>query len=357
MNLLVIGGAGFVGSSLCKYFKNEYAEWKIMAFDNLKRRGSELNLPILRDLGIEFVHGDIRNRADLHDLNGNYDVIIDASAEPSVHAGTRGQSPKYLIDTNLVGILNCLEFARCRSGSMVFLSTSRVYSIPALRSIRLLEKASRFEPEDGGQPHGFSKAGVSEEFPTVGAGFRSLYGTTKLASELFVEEYAVNYDYPAIINRCGVIVGAGQFGRTDQGVFTLWVAKHVFNGQLSFTGFGGRGKQVRDLLHPVDLFQLIKRQLPRLTEFRGTVFCVGGGLRGSVSLLEYTMICQDVTGKKIEIGSSPDTANVDVPYFVTDCLKAKDTFSWQPEMIPHQIVRDIYAWLSAYSSQLKPLFC
>ncbi len=356
MRILITGGAGFVGASLCKSFKENFAGCDVVALDNLKRRGAELNIPIFKRMGVDFVHGDIRNRSDLDDLPGSFDLIIEASAEPSVLAGTGGQSPRYLTDTNLMGTLNCLEFGRLRSGGMIFLSTSRVYSIPALKAIRLKETASRFEPEEGGHPPGFSGSGVSEDFPTTGAGFRSLYGSSKLASELFIEEYGANYDYPSIINRCGVIAGAGQFGKTDQGVFTLWVARHAFGGALSYTGFGGKGKQVRDLLHPLDLFELIKVQMPEVSKFRGDVFCAGGGPQGSVSLREYTSICREVAGREIEIGSSPATANVDVPYFVADSSKAAKAFSWTPRIRPKQIAEDIFAWLESGTSHLKPLF-
>jgi CDP-paratose 2-epimerase len=239
---------------------------------------------------------------------------------------------------------------------MIFLSTSRVYSIPSLRSIRLKESESRFDPEERGQQHGFTGFGISEHFPTVGSGFRSLYGSSKLASELFIEEYAANYNYPSVINRCGVIAGAGQFGKTDQGVFTLWVAKHAFGGSLSYTGFGGQGKQVRDILHPSDLFELIRLQIARLLEFKGDVFCVGGGFEGSTSLLEYTALCREVTGNSIEIGSSLNTADVDVPYFVTDYSKAKRYFSWEPQIRPRQIVEDIYSWLNTNPHQMKEMF-
>jgi CDP-paratose 2-epimerase len=355
MDILITGGAGFVGSSLSMLLRLEYPQWHVTAFDNLKRRGTELNLSHFKEIGVEFIHGDIRNRGDLEDLPRDYDIIIEASAEPSVHAGTGGRSPGYLIDTNMMGTLNCLEFGRRRSGGMIFLSTSRVYSIPVLKGLRLREAQTRFEPEENGQPYGFSGKGVTEELATVGSGFRSLYGTSKLASELFIEEYSANYNYPAVINRCGVIAGAGQFGKTDQGVFTLWVARHAFGGALSYTGFGGKGKQVRDLLHPRDLFALLKRQIERLSGFRGEVFCAGGGLEGSVSLLEYTELCRSITGNKIEISVSPGTADVDIPYFVMDYSKAENVFSWKPQMRPQDIVQDIFSWLKTNSRQLKPL--
>ena len=127
MRILITGGAGFVGSNLASLYREKYPKAVIVAFDNLKRRGSELNVPILRSKGIEFHHGDIRSPADFESLKGSFDLFIEASAEPSVLAGTQGDSPMYAIETNLFGTVHALEYARRHCGAMVFLSTSRVY--------------------------------------------------------------------------------------------------------------------------------------------------------------------------------------------------------------------------------------
>src|SRR6185436_10251785 len=113
MKILITGGAGFVGSSLAFAYKRESQSHTVVVVDNLKRRGSEINLPLFRHCGIEFCHGDIRNPNDLEDLGGEFDLFIEGSAEPSVHAGI-SSSPHYVLQTNLTGTLNCLEFARKR---------------------------------------------------------------------------------------------------------------------------------------------------------------------------------------------------------------------------------------------------
>lgn len=356
MRVLITGGAGFVGSSLARLFKEAAPATEVVCFDNLKRRGSELNLPTFARLGVKFVHGDIRNRTDFEALTGRFDVFIEASAEPSVHAGTGGSSPNYLLETNLVGTLNCLEFGRAQTGGMIFLSTSRVYPIPALQKLKLKTVGRRFELDAAQDAPGVSARGIAEDFPVVGRGFRSLYGSTKLASELFVEEYAANFDYPAIVNRCGVLAGPGQFGKTDQGVYTLWVARHLYGGALSYTGFGGDGLQVRDLLHPRDLYALLVKQLGALPKARGAIYCVGGGAAGSVSLAEYTDICRRVTGKTIDIGRKPETAAVDIPYFVADSSRAEREFGWRPEIRPEALALEIKTWLAENRAALAPLF-
>src|SRR5690349_19143449 len=109
MKILITGGAGFVGSSLAIALKTNYPDYQVYALDNLKRRGSELNIPRLKKAGVEFVHGDIRNKEDFDSIPA-VDTVIEASAEPSVLAGLDG-TPDYLINTNLVGTVNCLNYA------------------------------------------------------------------------------------------------------------------------------------------------------------------------------------------------------------------------------------------------------
>ncbi|MDX6446405.1 MAG: CDP-paratose 2-epimerase [Blastocatellia bacterium] len=353
MRILITGGAGFIGSSLALFFKHEDSSAEVVAVDNLKRRGAELNLDRFRKAGVQFVHGDIRNQSDLDDLAGNFDVFIEASAEPSVLAGVAG-SPQYLLQTNLVGTLNCLEFARRRAASFVFLSTSRVYSIRPLREIKLVETDSRFEIGKDQTFPGVSENGVAEDFPVHLP--RSMYGATKLASELIVQEYAESYGLRAVINRCGVIAGPGQFGKVDQGVFTLWVAKHFYRRPLRYTGFGGEGKQVRDLLHPADLFSLLKEQLAGIEKHSGAIFNIGGGRAGSTSLLELTALCREVSGNEVPIAADPETSSVDIPLYISDCRKANQSFSWRPERPVKDIVKDIFDWLKQNEAELKPLF-
>ncbi len=303
-------------------------------------------------MGVEFFHADIRQFWDLDSLPGDYDLMIEASAEPSVHAGNDG-SPRYVLDTNLNGALNCWEFARKRCGFVVFLSTSRVYSIPHLQSLPLLEGKNGYSLS-GSHRQGFSEAGIAEDFPIDG--YRSLYGSTKLAGEMFLEEYGEAFGLNYVINRCGVLAGPGQFGRVDQGVYTLWVAHHLYGKPLSYTGFGGTGLQVRDLLHPEDLARLIELQIQNKDRVRGQRYNVGGGVSGSVSLRELTNLCEEATGRKLEIRSSPATAKVDIPYYVSDCAKVRDLLAWSPKYSPRQIISQIANWLDEGGEPLRTLF-
>jgi CDP-paratose 2-epimerase len=351
MRVVITGGAGFVGSSLALAWRADGAE--VWAFDNLKRRGSELNLERFKKHGVHFVHGDVRQPADLAALPSTFDLLVDASAEPSVLAGLDG-SPSYLLDTNLGGTLNCLELARARTRTVIFLSTSRVYSIAPLRELALDEGPTRLTLKPSQQSPGVGPAGIAEDFPTHLP--RSLYGASKLASELIVQEYAAAYGLKAVIDRCGVIAGPGQFGKVDQGVFTLWVANHVFGKPLKYTGFGGKGKQVRDLLHPVDLKRALDLQLGVIDRISGDTFNLGGGQACSTSLLELTQACQKATGKSVPIGSEASSASVDIPFYVSDTAKAQRSFGWKPEKSAADIVSDIHHWLERDRALLEPIF-
>ncbi|OGG99700.1 MAG: 3-beta hydroxysteroid dehydrogenase [Candidatus Lambdaproteobacteria bacterium RIFOXYD1_FULL_56_27] len=340
-NFLITGGCGFVGSSLALSLKAKDPTRRVLALDNLKRRGSELNLPRLKAAGVEFVHGDIRNQEDLEAV-GEVDLLLECSAEPSVLAGLTG-SPAYVINTNLMGTLNCLELARQRNAAFLFFSTSRVYPMAGLGEVKLTERTTRFELDEVQDQPGLSGKGVSESYGLEGA--RSIYGATKLASELMIHEYVEAFGLKALINRCGVLTGPWQFGKQDQGVVVLWAARHHFEGKLGYFGYGGEGKQVRDILHVQDLYRLVELQLGRLDQWRGQVYNVGGGREVSVSLAELTALCQAATGKKIPLGSVPENRVADIPLYLTDNSKVTAATGWRPQIGPEQIVNEIALWI------------
>src|ERR1035441_6953075 len=222
--ILVTGGAGFVGSSVALALKRSRPQAQVTAFDNLHRRGSELNLSRLRDAGVVFAHGDIRSLADLTGLR-----------------------------------YHCLELARRVHADFVFISTSRVYPYRRLNDLSYEEGPERFHLSAEQTVAGASGLGVSEDFPLDGP--RSLYGMTKLAGELMVAEYADAYGIRYLIDRCGVLTGPWQMAKSDQGVIALWMAAHYFRRNLSYIGFDGSGRQVRDFLHVDDFCELLLAQI------------------------------------------------------------------------------------------------
>lgn len=350
-SILITGGAGFVGSNLAIGLQRHYRDARIVALDNLKRRGSELNLSRLREAGIEFVHGDIRNPSDLDEVDG-IDLLIECSAEPSVLAGATS-APNYLTDTNLGGSIHCFDFARRQNAAVIFLSSSRVYPLETLNAVAYEEGDLRFELSEEQPIPGISDRGISESCPLTGP--RSLYGATKLCSELLLQEYLNLYDMKGVINRCGVITGPWQMGKVDQGVVVLWAARHVYGGNLSYIGFGGTGKQVRDLLHVNDLLDLVIHQIENLDAVSGEIFNVGGGLEISVSLKELTELCEAHSGNKVSIGSEHATREMDVPIYITDNSYVTERCGWTPKITPDAIVAEIVEWLQKNETVLKPI--
>jgi CDP-paratose 2-epimerase len=346
---MITGGAGFVGSHLALSFKRDMPHSSVIALDNLKRRGSELALRRLASGGVEFRHGDIRNREDLGDA-GSLDLLIECSAEPSVQAGLAG-GDRYLINTNLVGTINCLDHARRHGAAVVFLSTSRVYPIAALRDLPLVATETRFVIPEANTGPGWSARGITENFALTGS--RSLYGATKLCSELIIAEYVALYGLRAVINRCGVVTGPWQMGKVDQGFIVLWAARHLFGRPLSYHGFGGAGLQVRDALHVDDLYRLIRDQVVQMPAHNGKTYNVGGGAGCSVSLAELSEICAERTGQRMAITSHPETNPVDVPYYVSDNSAVSAATEWRPRLSMGDILDDIFAWLREHRRELE----
>jgi CDP-paratose 2-epimerase len=341
--LLITGGAGFVGSNLAVSLASRHPGWEVVALDNLYRRGSELNLPRLEEAGVEFARGDVREPGDLERFAA-LDAIVECSAEPSVMSGTDGDT-SYLLHTNLTGAYNCLELARRSGAQMVFLSTSRVYPVAPQLSLALEEAETRFELAAEQPVAGASAAGIAEDFPLSGA--RTLYGTTKLAAELLIEEYRAAFGLRAVVDRCGVIAGPWQMGKVDQGVFTHWALSHRFRQPLRYIGFGGAGKQVRDLLHVEDLVDLVERQLLDPERWDGGVFNVGGGRECSLSLLEATEICRELSGNEVPIEPVEETRAGDIPVYLSDCARLFDFDQWRPRRDARRTLSDIDAWIAA----------
>ncbi len=349
--ILVTGGAGFIGSSVALAFRKSFPDARIVALDNLRRRGSELNVPRLTAAGVEFCHGDIRNPEDLQAIDPR--IIVECSAESSVLAGYN-ESPDYLINTNLMGCYQCLELARRTGADLLFLSTSRVYPTASLNKLQFNERPTRYELDNEQDASGASRLGISESFSTQGA--RSLYGMTKLCAELMIEEYADAYGLRYVISRCGLVSGPWQMGKSDQGVVALWAASHYFETPLRYIGFGGSGKQVRDVLHVDDLTTALVDQLRRFEVYGNQTFNLGGGLAGSVSLLELTEICQQVSGHTIPIEPDLVDRKADIRSYISDCRNVEAVAGWHPERSPLDVVTDIHRWIGENEAILKPIF-
>ncbi|SMP76369.1 CDP-paratose 2-epimerase [Neorhodopirellula lusitana] len=332
MDVLITGVCGFVGSSIARVLVAHPEVARVFGVDNLARNGSELNRDELRALGVTVFHGDMRMASDLAHLP-KVDWVIDAAALPSVLAGVDGNnSSLQLVQHNLISTINLLEYCKRNRAGLILLSTSRVYSIAALLDVPLMEQDGAYVLDERASSAGpgLSRSGVQESFSTAAP--VSLYGATKLASEALALEYGLTFDFPVWVNRCGVLTGGGQFGRSDQGIFSFWINSHLRRRPLRYLGFGGSGYQVRDCLHVNDLARLVIKQL-RCTDVAGIprTINVAGGASSAISLRQLTAWCDNRFGEH-EVAASREERPFDLPWVVLDSKLAKRHWDWQPEI-------------------------
>jgi CDP-paratose 2-epimerase len=349
VRVLITGGAGFIGSTLALALAERHPDWQVVACDNLYRRGSEMNLPRLKQAGVQFVHADVRHPDDLRRV-GAIEAMVECSAEPSVMAGLEGTG-EFVVQTNLMGAYNCFDLAARHGAQVIFLSTSRVYPVAAQERLAYRETETRFELADEQPVAGASALGVAEAFPLAGA--RTLYGASKLAAELLLAEFAETYAIRTAIDRCGVVAGPWQLGKVDQGVFTHWMLSFYFGRPLAYFGYGATGKQVRDLLHVLDLVDLVEDQLVRPEHWDATTFNVGGGRAGSLSLVETSALCREITGRDVEIGSVAETRAGDVRVYLSDCSALFEHSEWRPRRTPRDVLQDIFAWIREHEPLVR----
>jgi CDP-paratose 2-epimerase len=342
MRILITGACGFVGGTLSRALAGAGGH-EIFGFDNFIRPGSETNRADLKQRGVKLFHGDLRAASDLETLP-KVDWVIDAAANPSVLAGVDGRtSSRQLVEHNLGGTVNMLEFCKAHRAGFILLSTSRVYSIAPLAALEVEVHQNAFRPSSpaSGVPLGLSAAGLDETFSTRAP--ISLYGATKLASEALALEYGETFGFPVFINRCGVLAGAGQFGRADQGIFAYWINSWLQRRPLKYIGFGGHGHQVRDCLHPRDLLPALVKQFaaPKLAA-TDRVANFSGGAASAMSLRQLSDWCA------AHLGAHPVAADTaprpfDIPWMVLDSAKAARLWRWKPALATSVILEEIAA--------------
>lgn len=331
MKILITGGCGFVGSNIAIYLKKKFKKATISTIDNLTREGSTVNKARLKKYKVKNYNFDIAKFKRFKILP-RFDLIIDCCAEPAIEASKK--NPDKVFNTNLIGTFNTLKKCINDKSNIIFLSSSRVYSIIKLREF--IKKNNFLKPIK-------SKKLIDEKFDTSSAS--SLYGFTKIASEKLIKEFFYTTNLKYIINRFGVIAGPWQFGKQDQGFIPLWVARHFLKKKLSYIGFNARGHQVRDVLHIEDVCQIIYLQIKNIRKINNITFNIGGGAKNLISLKDLTRKCIKLTKNKIKINKILKTSNYDIPYYVTNNSKIKKFYKWKPSKSINHILYDIYIWL------------
>ncbi len=339
MKILITGGCGFVGSNIAVFLKKKIKNSKIYSLDNLSRKGSLINKDRLKEKNIINFKIDIQDQNKIKKLP-KFDLIIDCCAEPAIEMSRK--NPDIVFNTNLVGTYNILKKCLRDSTNLIFLSSSRVYSIYHLRKIvrsNNIRSALKI------------KKTINEDFETQSAS--SLYGFTKLASEKLIKEMFFKTNLKYLVNRFGVIAGPWQFGKQDQGFISLWIARHFLKKKLSYIGFGGKGNQVRDIIHIDDVCEIIFLQTKNLSKIYNNTFNIGGGTINSISLKNLTTKSEKITGNKIEIKSVPKTSIFDIPYYVTNNKKISRYYNWKPKKKIDEILKDVFYWFTQNKIVLK----
>ena len=340
MKILITGGCGFVGSNLALFLKKK--GFSVHTLDNLTRKGSTYNSNLLKKQKIKNYKINISNIKKIKSLP-KYDLILDCCAEAAVEI-SKNDFDK-VINTNLIGTINILKKSKNDKSKIIFISSSRIYPLEEMNKI-IKNKNLK------------SKIKISKMFSEKDKiiGPKTIYGLTKLCSEMLIEEFSYEYKLKYLINRCGVISGPLQFGKQDQGFVSLWIWRHLNKKKLSYIGYGGYGNQIRDVLHIDDLSELILLQIKNINKINNKLFTVGGSKTSYTSLSQLTKLCQKITGNKIKMGKVSKTSSYDIPYYLSDNTHVSNTYRWKPKRNINQVVMDTFLWLKKNKPIIKKYF-
>lgn len=348
MNILIVGGAGFVGANLAFKFKTE-TNFNVTVLDNLVRRGSEYNLTKFKQLGINFIHGDVRNKEDILTLP-SFDIVLDCAAQPSA---VNYKNPAFDITNNTYGVLNLLEYCKLNKSGLIYWSTNKCYSGTICNKPIIETKQHRFVFKEQPDFEGFNyKTGFNEQLSIDGRD-HSIYGVSKVMGDLMIQEYADAYNIPAICNRFSCLAGPNQWGKSEQGWVAWFVIANYFN--LPVTVYGYNGYQVRDYLFIDDVYTLILKQCYNLHLYRGDVFNVGGGSNFTISIKEALNLLE-YTYNKMNITYNNDARRADHAVYISDTRKVKQTFNWEPSITVEAGLKQIWDWVDSNQPVLKSLY-
>lgn len=338
MKILVTGGCGFLGSNLVSQALQLGHE--VQVYDDLSRRGSDVNLTWLKGIGAFEMH-----EADVADAQKIADVI--KAWTPDIVFHTAGQvamttslsNPRRDFETNALGTFNILEALRLHSPEtiIVFSSTNKVYG--DLEDYRYSETDTRYVCDDF--PDGFPE--------TVPLDFRTPYGCSKGSADQYIRDYCLSFGLRSIVFRHSSIFGGRQFASYDQG-WIGWFVQQAVEIQSDprrepFT-ISGNGKQVRDVLFASDLIDCYFSAVENIDRTAGQVFNIGGGMKNSLSLLELFALLESELGIDLSYTKLPRRES-DQKVFVADVAKARQIFGWKPRVAKASGIRQMIGWVRA----------
>lgn len=341
MNILITGGAGFIGVNAARHFMRR--GWEITILDNLSRPGTEYNLKRLQGEmpEIKFVKADIRtDYAQLLEAANTHDVVLHLAAQVAVT--TSVTNPREDFDINALGTFNVLEAVRAssRKPMVLYASTNKVYG--GLEHLTVTESESRYAFAVG-------RGGVGEDTPLD---FHSPYGCSKGAADQYVRDYARIYGLKTVVFRQSCIYGPHQLGIEDQGWVAWFMIAGLFNRAVTIYG---NGKQVRDLLYIDDLVRAYDVAIVKIATASGQVYNVGGGNKNTLSLREFFNLLKNQEGMTLR-SSSADWRPGDQPIFVSDNTKMKKDLDWEPQVNVSMGIARLMAWLKENRDGLSQFY-
>jgi len=342
MKLLVTGGGGFVGSHVAEYYAKRGDE--VLVFDNLSRveiLGKSVGDPFynwtyLRNNygNVELVKSDIGRFEEVKAASKDVNAIVHTAAQVAVT--TSLSDPRTDFEINALGTFNVLEAARLNDAALVFCSTNKVYG-ENVNKIPVREEKKRYCFADEKY-----KNGIPETFPIDLCG-HSPYGCSKLAADIYMQDYAHTYGLKTGVFRMSCICGERQFGVEDQGWVAWFVIASLTDRQITIYG---DGKQVRDVLYVTDLVEAFSAFVN--SKLRHEVFNIGGGSENTLSLLELLDLFKELTGRSPQT-SIADWRQADQKIYVSDISKAKRLLNWRPRVRPRESVEKLASWVNTNS--------
>ncbi|NET87833.1 MAG: SDR family NAD(P)-dependent oxidoreductase [Kamptonema sp. SIO1D9] len=342
---IITGSAGLIGSEASKFFAKEGLE--IVGIDNDMRKvffGEEASTTwnrkrLEQELGKQYTHveTDIRDREAISNLFQKYGsdlvLIVHTAAQPSHDWAARDPHMDFTVNAN--GTLNLLQATReyAPEAAFIFTSTNKVYGDTPNR-LPLIEQETRWEID----PNHTYSPGIREDM-SIDHTTHSLFGASKVAADVLVQEYGRYFDMKTACFRGGCLTGPNHSGTQLHG-FLAYLMKCAVTGK-PYTVFGYKGKQVRDNIHSADLINAFNEffKAPRSAE----VYNTGGGRYSNCSMLEAINFCQEIAGRELNWTYSEQNRIGDHIWWISDNTRFANHYpNWQMKYNVPQILQEIY---------------
>ena len=352
MNISIItGSAGLIGNESVRFFSDKMD--LIIGIDNDLRAyffgkdaSNEWNKNELKRIIPNYLHYslDIRNYGDLQDIFAKYNadikLIIHTAAQPSHDWAAKEPITDFTINAN--GTLNLLELTRlyCPAAVFIFTSTNKVYGdTPNL--LPLVELENRWEIDIN---HKYYKEGIDENM-SIDNSKHSLFGASKASADLLSQEYGKYFNMNVGIFRGGCLTGPNHSGTVLHGFLSYLMKCAVSGNQYNILGY--KGKQVRDNIHAYDLVNMFHHFY--LSPGKGEVFNTGGSRHSNCSILEAVALCEEITGKRMNITYSENNRIGDHIWYISDVSKFKSHYpGWKYKYNLNDILVQIYNNLTSH---------